>query len=197
MLPHRIAQAAGVLLLVFTLACALSAAPPDTPLPPSPSPVPQQIITLPPDMPTLEIAATQEAPLIQIGFFDSIYLRYDPEVWEPVNETPDEQLNQKGEPVHRLNHRTIPGCFLHENLGRDVPPSWELQVTNRLIGSLEFRVEAWTDIEAQSPVLIVYQYPPGESAIGKRIELIIEEQADVCIQSAEEVLRLSADVIAE
>ena len=184
-----------MLVLVLTLGCGVLATPPDTPASPLPSPTPQSPVTLPPETPTLEVAATQDAPLVQIGFYDSIYLRYDPEAWEPIDETPEQQLNQKGEPVQRLQHRTIPGCFLHENLGRGVPLTWERQVTNRIIGSLEFRVEAWTDTEAQKPVLTVYQYPTGESGLGKRIELVIDRQPEECIQSGEEVLSLSADLI--
>jgi hypothetical protein len=149
-----------------------------------------------PDTSTPELAPTGEAPLVQIGFFDSMYLRYDPEQWEAGSGTPEERLNERGEPIHRLQHLSIPGCILHDNLGRGAPPSWQLDVTNRTIGSLEFRVEAWTDTELGQPVLTVYQYPPAEGALGKRIELVIEQEPEACIQSAEEVLALSADVIA-
>lgn len=190
MVPPRIVQAAGVLLLFLTVACEATATPPDTPVPALPSP------TLPPEAPTPETPGTQEPPLVQIGFFDSLYLRYDPGVWEPETETPDAQLNERGEPIHWLRHRMVPGCFLHDNLGRGAPPSWELVVTERTIGGLEFRVEAWTDTEIQQPVLTVYQYPPGEAATGKRIELVIGQEPEACIESAEEVLHLSADVIA-
>ena len=198
MVPPRIVQAAGSLALVLTLACGVTATPPaGAPVPPAPSPTPVEMFTPTPEAPTPEITGTQEPPLVQIGFFDSIYLRYDPGVWEAINAAPDEQLNQKGEPVYSLRHRTIPGCTLHDNLGRGVPPSWELDITGRNIGGLEFRVEAWTDTEIRQPVLTVYQYPPGEGAAGKRIELVIEQDPQACIESAEEVLRLSVDVIAE
>lgn len=183
------------MVLVLMLACEFVAIPLETPVPPSPTP--QSVVTLPPETPTLEIAATQEAPVVQIGFFESLYLRYDPGEWEARDETQGQQTNQKGEPVQSLHHRAIPGCILHDNLGRGVPPTWKRQDTERMIGSLEFRVEAWTDTEVQRPVLTVYQYPPGESGLGKRIELVIGEQPEECIQSAEQVLSLSADLISE
>lgn len=186
--PRRVMLALSLLVLVLAMACGSTTPPPDTPAPPA-------IATLPPQTPATEVSQTAEAPLVQIGYFSSIYVRYDPQVWEVFDETPDGQSNQKGEPIQRLQHRTIPGCLLHENLGRGVPPSWELQVTDRVIGSLEYRVEEWTDTAVRKQVLIVYQYPPGESVIGKRIELVIDEQPEACIRSAEDVLALSADLI--
>ena len=134
---------------------------------------------------------------MQIGNFNSIYLRYEPEVWEAFNEYQDPgQLNPKGEPVEALRHRTIPGCFLHDNLGRGAPPSWERRQEERRIGSLEYQVEVWTDTETQKPVLIVYQYPVGQSGTGRRMELVIDQEPEGCMKSAEDVLVLSEDLIA-
>jgi hypothetical protein len=140
---------------------------------------------------------TQAAALVQIGYFNSVYLRYDPDEWEKRNEFPDQPQNSKGEPVEALQHRDIPGCILHDNLGRGVPPSWELQVTSQVVGSLEYHVEAWTDTEAQEPVLRVYQYPAGEPGDGTRIELVIDRQHEECIRSAEAVLAASSGLISE
>jgi hypothetical protein len=160
--------------------------------------IPSALETSVPPSPTSEIAGTQEAPLVQIGHFDSIYLRYDPEVWAAFNEYqgPQQRLNYKGEPVEALRHRTIPGCFLHHNLGRGSPPSWELQATERMIDSLEYWVEVWSDTQTQTPALIVYQYPVGQPGTGKRIELVIDQEPEGCIKSAEDVLILSGDLMA-
>jgi hypothetical protein len=197
MLPRRTLQSAAVAALLLTLACSLTATPLEgTPAPASPSSTPAPVVTRMPATSTPGLAPTGEAPLVQIGLFDSMYLRYDPGQWEADSGTPEERLNERGEPIHRLQHLSIPGCILHDNLGRGAPPTWERNITNRTIGSLEFRVEAWTDTELGQPVLIVYQHPPGEDALGKRIELLIEAEPEACIRSAEEVLALSADVIA-
>ena len=51
------------------------------------------------------------------------------------------------------------------------------------------------DTAMQKPVLIVYQYPVGESGIGTRIELVIDQEPEQCIKSAEHVLILSSDLI--
>lgn len=180
MYRRRVIEASIVLILVLTLACGWFAKPLETSVPLSPTP---------------EISATQEFPLVQIGYFNSIYLRYDPDEWETLNELQGEQQNSKGEPVEALRHLRIAGCFLHDNLGRGAPPSWELQTTKRVIGSLEYRVESWTDTSTQRPVLAVYQYPVNESGYGTRIELIIDQGAEECIKSAEDVLILSEDLI--
>src|SRR5215213_8855804 len=176
---RRILQGSILLIVALTLACGSTPEPFETSVPPSP---------------TLEIAATPDAPLVQIGYFDSIYLRYDPDVWEIVNELQGQQQNIKGEPVAFLRHLSLAGCFLHDNLGRGAPPSWQVQNTNRVIGSLEYRVEAWTDTTTQKPVLTVYQYPAGESGYSIRIELVIDEEPEQCTQSAENVLILSSDL---
>jgi hypothetical protein len=177
----RILPVSIVLILVWTLACGLIRGPFETSIPP----VPASETTIAPD-----------ALLVQIGHFNSLNLRYDANEWEAFNEFQDQRQNSKGEPVNSLRHRSIPGCILHDNLGRGAPPSWELQDTNRAIGSLEYRVEAWTDTETQKPVLTVYQYPAAEPGTGTRIELVIDQDPEKCIQSAEEVLSLSSDLIA-
>lgn len=182
MSKRRILQGSILLIVALTLACGWIPEPLETSLPPSP---------------TLEIATTPDAPLVQIGYFDSIYLRYDPREWEIVNELQGQQQNNKGEPVASLRQRSLAGCFLHENLGRGAPPAWQVQSTNRVIGSLEYRVEAWTDTTTQKPVLTVYQYPAGEPGYGIRIELVIDQESEQCIQSAEDVLILSSDLISK
>jgi hypothetical protein len=174
MYTWRISQTSIVLILVLTLACGWISGPLETLAPPSPT----------------------DVPLVQIGYFNSIYLRYDPDEWETINEFQGQQLNNKGELIGSLRHRAIPGCFLHDNLGRGAPPTWELQETERTIGGLEYLVATWTDTVTQKPVLIVYQYPVGESGYGTRIELTIEQGVEQCIKSAEDALTLSSDLIA-
>jgi len=195
MYQRRIFQASIVPMLVLTLACGLIPESPETSVPASPISSPQIVDTLPLETSTPEIAITQDAPLAQIGYFNSVYLRYDPNEWESFSGFQDQQTNEKGEAIEALRHRSIPGCFLHDNLGKGAPPSWELQNTNRVIGSLEYRVEAWRDTATQKPVLIVYQYPVGESGISTRIELVIDQEPEQCIKSAEHVLILSSDLI--
>lgn len=145
----------------------------------------------------LETVGTQDSALVQIGYFHSIYLRYDTSVWEKVNRSPDQLQNDKGEPVEALQHREIAGCVLHDNLGRGAPPSWERLISKRVIGSLEYQVEFWTDTETQEPVLVVYQYPVGESGNDTRIELVVDQEPEDCIKSAEDILALSSDLISE
>jgi len=136
--------------------------------------------------------------IVQIGNFDPIHLRYDPIPWEAFNEHPDQLLtNNDGEPVEALRHYVIPGCIIHDNLGFGAPTTWQRQDTNLMIGNLEFRVESWTDTKTGKPVLIVYQYPVGKSGYGVRIELRINEEPDLCIELAEEVLILSEELILE
>jgi hypothetical protein len=190
---RRILVAAITLALFLTPGCGSTA---ETPTPALPTASPEPLDTLPPATPTSGITVTPEAPLVQIGFFSSIYLRYDPAEWEVFSEAQDGQQNNQGEAVESLRHRSIPGCILHDNLGRGVPPSWELESSERSIGGLEYRVEAWTDTDLPRPVLRVYQYPAGPSGPGTRIELVIDQEPADCIRSAEDVLALSADLIA-
>ena len=197
MYQRRIFQASIVLMLVLTLACGLIPESPETSVPASPISSPQIVHTLPLETSTPEIAITQDAELAQIGYFKSVYLRYDPDDWESFSDSQGQQLNSEGKPMEALRQRSIPGCFLHDNLGRGAPPSWELQNTNRVIGSLEYRVEAWRDTATQKPVLIVYQYPVGQSGTSTRIELMIDQEPEQCIKSAEHVLILSSDLISK
>jgi hypothetical protein len=197
MYQRKILQTSIVLILVLTLACGLIPDPLETSVPPSPTPLRQLVETLHPETPTPKTATTQDTPLVQIGYFNSIYLRYDPDEWEIFNEFQGQQLNNTSDPMESLRYRAIPGCFLHDNLGKGAPPSWELQDTKRIIGSLEYRVETWTDTATQKPVLIVYQYPVGEPGYGTRIELVIDQEPEQCIKSAEDTLILSSDIISK
>lgn len=72
--PQRIRRASIILILGMTLACGS---------------IPSGLETSVTPLPASEIAGTQEAPLVQIGHFDSLYLRYDPEVWEAFHEYQD------------------------------------------------------------------------------------------------------------
>src|SRR5687767_13226075 len=130
MYKRRIFQASIVLILFLTLACGLIPESLQTSVPPSLTPLPQLADTLPPETPTPEVAITQDAPFVQIGYFKSVYLRYDPDEWESFSESQGQQLNSEGKPIEALRHRAIPGCFLHDNLGRGAPPSWERQYIN-------------------------------------------------------------------
>lgn len=183
------------LVLALTLACAVTATPVETSAPPSITPAPPVTHTPPPATRTLESTPTPEAALVQIGYFNSVYLRYDLEAWHAFSEAPSPALNQNGEPIEALQHATIPGCILHDNLGKGTPPSWERQDTKRTIGGLEYRLESWTDTAVQKKVLVVYQYPADQPGNGTRIEVVIGQEPELCIQSVEEVLALSADLI--
>ncbi|HEX5808488.1 MAG TPA: hypothetical protein VFY25_07460 [Anaerolineales bacterium] len=182
-------------ILALTLACGVTATPVKTPVSPSITPAPPVTHTPPPATRTLESAPTPEASLVQIGYFNSVYLRYDLDAWHAISEAPSPVLNQNGEPIEALQHATIPGCILHDNLGKGAPLSWERQDTNRTIGGLEYRVESWTETSVQKKVLVVYQYPADQPGNGTRIELVIDLEPESCIQSAEEVLAFSADLI--
>jgi hypothetical protein len=155
-------------------------------------------------LPWMTLAAYQgrcdedEYKTAQIGYFNSIYLRYDPAEWESFKEYPEEQLfNDSGELIESLRHRDIPGCIIHDNLGFGSPKSWKREDSNRTIGILEYRVETWTDTSTRKPVLTVYQYPTGPSGYGARIELRIDQKPKLCIEDADEVLALSEDLIAD
>jgi hypothetical protein len=196
MTRKRLLQAFSGLVLALTLACGWTFQPLQTPTPASPTTALPTMTSPPTDTPTPVVAVPPDAPLVQIGFYSSIYLRYDPEVWEPFLEAPDPILNPQGEAVEALRARSIPGCVLHDNLGHGVPLSWERQDSVQTLGGLEYWVEAWTDTAQQKPVLTVYQYPARQPGTGKRIELVIDLDPQECIRSTEEVLTLSADLIA-
>jgi len=133
---------------------------------------------------------TPENELVQIGVYDSLYLRYEPEEWEPFNEyTENHIFNSIGEEAMSLRLKADPTCILHDNMGRGAPPNWAREDTIQQIGNLQFRVEAWTDTNTRKPVLTVYQYPSDE--MYRRIELVIKEKPKFCIESAETVLVLS------
>ena len=171
----------------------------------SPHPVFDPTLTMPPYIsttPVLEETLTGLPPsdyeIVQIGIFDPIHLRYDPSLWEAFNEQPDQLItNKDGEPVEALRHRAIAGCSIRGNLGMGAPTTWRREDTNSMIGNLQFRVESWTDKKTENPVLIVYQYPIGKSGYGVRIELRIDEEPELCIELAEEILILSEDLILE
>jgi hypothetical protein len=171
----------------------------------SPITVIDPTLALPPQFsptPEFEEKSTRLTPsnyeIAQIGFFDSIQLRYDPNVWETFDQQQDQLItNNDGEVVKALRHHAIAGCIIRGNLGMGTPTTWQREDTNSMIGNLEFRVEAWTDNKTEKPVLIVYQYPIGKSGYSVRIELRIDEEPELCIELAEEVLILSEDLILE
>lgn len=127
---------------------------------------------------------------VNVGYYEPIYLTYDPDKWQPIQVQYEYGININ---IYELIHKDYAGCKLLENHGRGAPDYWIKNVDpNRLIGNLTFRVESWTDARTSAPVLIVYQFPPGEVTSEKvRIELSIGENASSCIQDAEEILVLS------
>lgn len=157
---------------------------------------PTATVTATPSPTHTPVSSPSEYEIVQIGWFESIYLRYDPEEWESFNEYQEEQLiNAAGDPIESLRHWAIPGCIIHGNLGYGPPITWQRQDTNLMIGDLEYRVESWTDSNTRQHVLIVYQYPYGKSGYGIRIELMINQEPQQCIANAQEVLVHSEDLI--
>ncbi|MCK4827637.1 hypothetical protein KA005_68550, partial [bacterium] len=138
---------------------------------------------------------TSDFEITQIGIFDSIYLRYETDKWEPFNEF--NSTNPAGESTYSLRSREIPGCIIHANMGMGSPLSWQREDELKLIGTIEFWTETWTDTNTNLKTLIVYQYPIDASGWGKRIELRIHEnpETEQCEARAKEVLILSEDLI--
>ena len=145
-----------------------------------------------------EIEPAIDDETVQIGFSESIYLRYDPDEWEAINELGGQiQYNYNSEAIYALQNFAIQGCILHGNLGFGPPTTWQRQDSSLMIGNLEYRVETWTEAASQMPVLVVYQYPAGRSGSGLRIELKIMQEPEQCIRGAIKVLGLSEDLILE
>ena len=143
-----------------------------------------------------EIEPSIDDETVQIGFDDSIYLRFDPGDWEAINEFGAQtQYNYNDEAIYALQNLSFQGCVLHGNLGFGPPTTWQRQDGSLMIGNLEYRVETWTEMASQMPVLVVYQYPAGRSGTGLRIELKIEQEPEECIRDAIKVLALSEELI--
>jgi hypothetical protein len=145
-----------------------------------------------------EITPSIDDETVQIGFFDSIYLRFDPDEWEAINEFGEQiEFNNNNEAIYALQNMKIAGCLMRGNLGFGPSSAWERQDSNLMIGNLEYRVETWIEVATQKPILVVYQYPAGRSGFGTRIELKIEREAEECMREATKVLGLSEDLILE
>lgn len=153
--------------------------------------------------PIEQTALPVETPVIQpvharaqLGTYKSTWLTYDPAVWdvEPWLEV----LNPSGEPIQQLIHRSLPACFLHDNLGHGAPETWSFEIFTHQIAQAVFQVEQWTDTASGNAVLVVYQYPAGEqTTLTRRIELEPGAAALECISAAEVVIGQSLADITE
>jgi hypothetical protein len=139
-------------------------------------------------VPTVEITATARA---QIGTYLSIWVTYDPAAWDA---TPwiASITNQAGEAVQQLVHRSFPGCSLHDNLGHGVPDFWSYAGFTREIGGVVFSIDQWTNVNTNTPDLVIYQYPAGDMTdTSRRLELETGSQPFDCIAATDAVIALS------
>lgn len=149
------------------------------------------IKTQEPPISTEEPDSEFDFPIVNIGFPNSIYVRYDPSVWDAIEMDPVYQT-EAGEPVSSLQHKDFPYCNIHNNWGHGMSPDYEFSINNKIIGDLDYQLETWSDPPGK-PILTVYQHSPTEWIV--RIELSIGSEPDVCIQDAEEVLAISSDLL--
>jgi hypothetical protein len=134
--------------------------------------------------------------VVQIGYDETIYLRYEPGQWQSFNPYDDQiQLNIDKLAVNALEHWEIPGCILRGNLGFGPSDAWQRQDSTLTIGKLEVQVETWIEVATTKPVWVIYQYPAGQLGEAKRIELKIEGLPELCIEEAIQVLAFSEDLI--
>ena len=126
----------------------------------------------------------------QIGTYLSIWVTYDPTVWNAVQWV--DGVNQSNEPIQALVHKTAPDCSLHDNLGHGVPTTWSFATYTRDIGGVVFQIDQWTETTTNNPVLVIYQYPAGEQTnTSKRLELEPGSTPYDCISAADVVIGLS------
>jgi hypothetical protein len=181
-----------LLLIVVTLSCNLFNRPVVTEGPPFEVWTPTG--QLPVETPTMTVEATLDQPVYaraQVGTYLSIWVTYDPGVW---NAAPSiyTGVNQSNETVQQLVHNSIAGCTLHDNLGHGVPESWSWAGFTREIGQVVFKIDQWTDVNTNKPVLVIYQYPAGEPTnTTRRIELETGALPFDCIAAGDGVIALS------
>ncbi|MFC1923611.1 hypothetical protein ACFLY4_10030 [Chloroflexota bacterium] len=140
---------------------------------------------------SLEREIEVDFPIVNIGFPKSIYVRYDPSIWDVIEMDPVYQT-EEGEPVSSLQHKDFPECSIHNNWGRTLSPDYKKNVIEKVIGNLDYQLETWSDPTGK-PYLTVYQHSPIDWIV--RIELLIGSEPDVCIQDAEDVLAISSDLL--
>lgn len=134
----------------------------------------------------------------QLGFDKSWYVIYDSSLWESKVQqnysdgTPIKNLD--GEKIEELIHKQL-NCRLIENLGRGAPETWHKYVYEKKLGTTTYQVEEWTDTISGKQVLIVYHYPPKSWDNYRRLELIIDDDAEKCIRDAEELIMQSNEEI--
>ena len=138
---------------------------------------------------------TEPEDLVQVGFGSTFYLRYSPQVWEKFPDAWVPASNMEGIPLESIRLSGRSGCILRGNVGRGVPVYYQLSVSSRRIGSLDFRLESWSDpSRGGMPVLTIYQYP-NDGYTDTRVELWYDDQPGSCEQAAERVLERSADLL--
>ena len=154
--------------------------------------------TLPPNEP-LQPTVSAQAPQFtraQIGFYRIQYVLYDPSIWEPslfLDSGGQPVRSPHGEEVQVLSHLKYQ-CKLHDNLGHGMGEQFQLNVYEKPIGDLLYRVEQWIDTLTGDPILVVYQYPArGDQNTARRIEMTAEDANGVpCMLAVEDILLHSA-----
>ena len=154
--------------------------------------------TLPPNeplQPTVPVPTVQFVRA-QIGFYRIQYVRYDPSIWEPglMLDSGDQPVRSPhGEEVQVLSHLKHQ-CKLHDNLGHGMGERFQLNVSEKQIGDLLYRVEQWIDTQTGNPILVVYQYPArGDPNTVRRMELTAEDDNGLlCMLAVEDILLHSA-----
>jgi hypothetical protein len=143
--------------------------------------------------PTIQAPAYEKA---QISSYLSQWLTYDPTAWTAAKWL--DGSNQSGEEVQVLVHRVHSGCSLHDNLGHGVPDTWSFTRFSRELGGVVFQIDQFTDTTTGNPVLVIYQYPPGDSESNpRRIELEPGASPYDCIAAADAVIALSVGDITQ
>lgn len=148
--------------------------------------------TMIPSTPTTSLARAQ------IGIQVPLYLTYDPAKWDA------KKINWSGGSFEILINKKY-GCIIHDNEPRGTPENWKKSVFNKQVGNLTYEINSWTNTLDGITYLIIYHYPPGNYDNFRRIELVnskwgeqtspVIEDISLCVNEAEEVLRLSENEI--
>ncbi len=119
-----------------------------------------------------------ELDTIAFGYNFELKLTYDKNTWESVDYSGS---------FKAIKLIDVPDCSMHQNFGRGAPEWWQRMTKQELIGDYDFRVEQWTDTQANQVVLVTYNIDD------KNISIAIEpgSEPDVCMEAAREVINYS------
>lgn len=141
---------------------------------------------------------SEEYPQVQLINSGTLYLTYNPAVWETGNT----HTRPDGVVVEDLLLKQNPNCILEDNLGFGPPSTWGYKEYQKEIGNLLFSVENYYLLSTGYPQLVIYQYHASSILHTNEIRIQVamaklpEEYSAKCIESVEEVLLLSGDAIA-